>query len=70
MPHHTFCCRTFDHAPCFIDRRRAAGFTLVELMIAVTIMAIVAGGIAGGFALLGGLILAHRRLVDPRIRRT
>ncbi len=34
------------------------------------IMAIVVGGIAGGFAFLGASLLLHRRLVDPRIRRT
>lgn len=34
------------------------------------ILAMVVGGIAGGFALAGGLILAHRRLSDPRIRST
>ncbi len=34
------------------------------------IMAMVVGGIAGGFALLGALALAHRRLFDPRIRST
>lgn len=34
------------------------------------ILAIVAGGIAGVFALFGALILLHRRLFDPRIRKT
>ncbi|GBE42388.1 MAG TPA: respiratory nitrate reductase subunit gamma [Rhizobiales bacterium] len=34
------------------------------------IMAIVVGGVAGAFALLGGLILLHRRLSDARIRTT
>ncbi len=34
------------------------------------IMAIVVGGIAGVFALAGGLMLLHRRLADPRIRKT
>lgn len=34
------------------------------------IMAMVVGGVAGGFALLGALILCHRRLTDARIRRT
>lgn len=34
------------------------------------ILAMVVGGIAGSFALAGGLILAHRRLFDPRIRST
>lgn len=33
-------------------------------------LAIVAGGIAGALALSGGLILLHRRLTDPRIRKT
>ncbi|NJK33237.1 MAG: respiratory nitrate reductase subunit gamma [Deltaproteobacteria bacterium] len=31
-------------------------------------LAIVAGGIAGAVAILGALILLHRRLIDPRIR--
>lgn len=31
-------------------------------------LAIVAGGIAGAFCLVGGLLLLHRRLMDPRIR--
>jgi len=34
------------------------------------ILAIVAGGVAGAFALLGATLLLHRRLFDPRIRRT
>jgi nitrate reductase gamma subunit len=34
------------------------------------IMAITVGGIAGVAALVGGLILLHRRLSDPRIRAT
>ncbi len=34
------------------------------------ILAIVAGGIAGAFALIGALVLLHRRLFDPRIRKT
>lgn len=34
------------------------------------IMAIVVGGIAGAFALVGGLMLLHRRVADPRIRKT
>lgn len=34
------------------------------------ILAMVVGGIAGFFALLGGLILLHRRLFDSRIRKT
>ncbi len=34
------------------------------------IMAIVVGGVAGAFALLGGLMLLHRRLFDARIRTT
>jgi nitrate reductase gamma subunit len=33
-------------------------------------LAIVAGGGAGALALVGGLILLHRRLFDPRIRAT
>jgi nitrate reductase gamma subunit len=33
-------------------------------------MAITVGGIAGVAALIGGLILLHRRLTDPRIRAT
>ena len=32
------------------------------------IMAIVVGGVAGVFALIGATMLAHRRLFDPRIR--
>ena len=32
------------------------------------ILAIVAGGVAGAMALVGGLMLLHRRLFDPRIR--
>ena len=34
------------------------------------ILAIVVGGIAGVFALVGGLMLLHRRVADPRIRKT
>lgn len=34
------------------------------------VLAMVAGGIAGVMALVGGWILLHRRLVDPRIRAT
>lgn len=34
------------------------------------ILAMVVGGVAGVMALAGGLILIHRRLVDPRIRAT
>ncbi|MCP1336600.1 respiratory nitrate reductase subunit gamma [Futiania mangrovi] len=34
------------------------------------ILAIVVGGIAGVMALVGGLMLLHRRLFDPRIRAT
>lgn len=34
------------------------------------IMAMVVGGVAGVFALIGGLILMHRRLFDARIRTT
>jgi len=33
-------------------------------------LAIVAGGIAGAMCLAGGLLLLHRRLMDPRIRAT
>lgn len=33
-------------------------------------LAIVAGGVAGVLALAGGLLLLHRRLFDPRIRKT
>jgi nitrate reductase gamma subunit len=32
------------------------------------ILAVVAGGVAGAMALVGGLLLLHRRLFDPRIR--
>ena len=34
------------------------------------ILAIVAGGVAGVLCLVGGLLLLHRRLFDPRIRAT
>lgn len=34
------------------------------------IMAIVVGGVAGIFALIGATLLVHRRLYDPRIRAT
>ena len=34
------------------------------------VLAIVAGGIAGVMCLAGGMILLHRRLFDPRIRKT
>lgn len=34
------------------------------------VLAIVAGGVAGVFAILGALILLHRRLFDPRVRAT
>jgi len=34
------------------------------------IMAMAIGGVAGGFSLIGGLILLHRRLFAPRIRTT
>jgi len=33
-------------------------------------LAIVAGGVAGASCLIGGLLLLHRRLFDPRIRAT
>lgn len=32
------------------------------------LLAIIAGGIAGTMAFIGGILLLHRRLVDPRIR--
>jgi nitrate reductase gamma subunit len=34
------------------------------------LLAIIVGGVAGVFALAGGLMLLHRRLFDPRIRAT
>jgi nitrate reductase gamma subunit len=34
------------------------------------VIAIIAGGIAGGLAFAGATLLLHRRLTDPRIRRT
>ena len=34
------------------------------------LLAIIAGGIAGVMALIGGLMLFHRRWTDPRIRKT
>mgnify|MGYP000393542554 FL=1 len=34
------------------------------------LLAVVAGGIAGSMALVGGLMLFHRRWTDPRIRKT
>ena len=47
---------------------------LIELLgishQAKQILAVVVGGVAGVAALLGGVILLHRRLVDPRIRAT
>ena len=33
-------------------------------------LAVVAGGIAGVMALIGGLMLFHRRMTDPRLRKT
>ena len=33
-------------------------------------MAIVIGGVAGLVSMIGGLILLHRRVTDPRIRKT
>ena len=33
-------------------------------------LAVVAGGVAGVMALVGGLMLFHRRMTDPRIRKT
>ena len=35
-----------------------------------TVLAATAGGIAGIIAIIGALMLAHRRLVDPRVRAT
>ncbi len=35
-----------------------------------TVMAASAGGVAGIIAIVGALMLAHRRLVDPRVRAT
>lgn len=32
------------------------------------VMAMVVGGVAGGFALIGATLLLHRRLFDPRVR--
>lgn len=47
---------------------------LIELLgishEAKQILAVVVGGVAGVAALFGGVILIHRRLVDPRIRAT
>jgi nitrate reductase gamma subunit len=47
---------------------------LIELLgishEAKQILAVAVGGVAGVAALLGGAILIHRRLVDPRIRAT
>ncbi|MCI4663779.1 MAG: respiratory nitrate reductase subunit gamma [Neomegalonema sp.] len=34
------------------------------------VMAVAVGGVAGVMALIGGLILLHRRLLDPRVRAT
>ncbi|MBD3679024.1 MAG: respiratory nitrate reductase subunit gamma [Rhodobacteraceae bacterium] len=34
------------------------------------LLAVIAGGIAGVLALIGGAMLMHRRLTDPRIRQT
>lgn len=34
------------------------------------LLAVLAGGVAGAMALIGGIILLHRRLMDPRIRKT
>jgi nitrate reductase gamma subunit len=34
------------------------------------LLAMIVGGVAGAFALAGGLVLLHRRLHDPRIRAT
>ena len=34
------------------------------------LLAMAAGGVAGVMMLIGGLLLLHRRLFDPRIRRT
>ncbi len=38
--------------------------------MAKQVLAVVVGGVAGVAALIGGIILIHRRLVDPRIRAT
>ena len=38
--------------------------------MAKQLMAIVIGGVAGLVSMIGGLILLHRRVTDPRIRRT
>jgi len=34
------------------------------------LLAVIAGGIAGAMAMIGGLMLFHRRWMDPRIRKT
>jgi nitrate reductase gamma subunit len=34
------------------------------------VLAVVAGGVAGAAALIGGIILLHRRMADPRVRAT
>ncbi len=34
------------------------------------LLAVIAGGVAGAMALVGGIILLQRRLLDPRIRKT
>lgn len=44
--------------------------TLGVTHAAKQMLAIVAGGVAGVMCLVGGLLLLHRRLLDPRIRAT
>jgi nitrate reductase gamma subunit len=44
--------------------------TLGVTHAAKQMLAIVAGGVAGAMCLVGGLLLLHRRLFDPRIRAT
>lgn len=44
--------------------------TLGVTHAAKQMLAIIAGGVAGALCLVGGLLLLHRRLFDPRIRAT
>lgn len=44
--------------------------TLGVTHAAKQMLAIIAGGVAGAMCLVGGLLLLHRRLLDPRIRAT
>ncbi|MBL8559460.1 MAG: respiratory nitrate reductase subunit gamma [Hyphomonadaceae bacterium] len=44
--------------------------TLGVTHAAKQMLAIIAGGVAGAMCLVGGLLLLHRRLFDPRIRAT